>query len=109
MKRVALIITAAVVATTPLIAATITATDRSAYEYALDADGTLSVDNPFGNIEISGSDAPSVVVTVIKVTHGVDQAALAEGRAQTQILTRGDQRVRELRTVIPDAPRSPRW
>ena len=110
MKPVALFVTVAMVAASPLFAANFSTTDRFAFEYALDADGSLWVDNPFGNIEIIGVDGSIVRVSVSKVTSGVDKAAIMEGRVQTVLAFRGDDRVRELRTMIPDPPnRTLRW
>ena len=109
MRQVALFTVVAIVVASPVMAASLTATDRFTYEYPLDLDGTVTLDNPFGNVEIVGADAPTVVVNVVMVTRGVDKDAVAEGRSQTKLQTRGDQKLRELRTVIPEPPRSPRW
>src|SRR5712692_3296313 len=109
MTPASLFVLVAMIATTSATAATFIATERFSFEYPLDADGSVWIDDPFGNIEVVGSDSPSVVVTVVKITRGVDQAGLAEGRVLTTLATRGDHRMRELRTVIPEAPRSLRW
>jgi len=111
MKQVALLLFVAAIATTPAaMAANFSMTERFSFEYPLDADGSVWVDNPFGNIEIIGSDAASVSVNVVKITSGVDKAAIIEGRTLTQLGTRGDHRVRELRTAVPDVPaRTMRW
>ncbi|MGZ7033225.1 MAG: hypothetical protein ACXVIJ_14790, partial [Thermoanaerobaculia bacterium] len=109
MKQVSLFVLAAVMAATSALAAA-NVTEKSSFEYPLDPDGSVWIDNPFGNIEVIGSDSPSVAVSVVKITRGVDQAALAEGRAQTVLATRGDHRMRQLGTAIPDATaRSLRW
>lgn len=109
MKRVALLLLAATMAAAPLVAETFNATEKFTTEYALDRDGSVWIDNPFGNIEIVGTDAAAVSVTVIKVTRGVDAGALRAGRTLTQLFTRGDNRIRELRTIVPDAPRTMNW
>lgn len=110
MKSAALILLVATVAAAPLAAETFNATERFNFEYPIDADGSVWVDNPFGNIEIIGTDDAAVTVSVVKVTRGVDAAALRAGRALTQLVTRGDHRIRELRTVVPDAPnRTMNW
>ena len=110
MKRFSLLIVVAIVATVPLLAANFSVTDTTKFDYALDPDGSLWVDDPFGNVEIVGVEGSSVSVSVAKVTRGVDQSAIAEGRALTVVTSRGDERVRELRTIIPEAPaRTLRW
>jgi len=110
MKLASLSIIVAIVATGPLFAANYAVTDQTKFDYALDPDGSLWVDDPFGDVEVIGVDGSSVSVSVAKKTRGVDQAAIAEGRAQTVVTSRGDERVRELRTIIPDAPaRTLRW
>ena len=100
----------AVVAASPLVAANFSTTDRSSFEYPLDADGSLWIDNPFGNVEVVGIDGSTVSVQVVKLTTGIDRAAISEGRQQTVLSFRGDERVRELRTIIPEPPnRTMRW
>jgi DUF4097 and DUF4098 domain-containing protein YvlB len=82
-------------------AANFGATDTAAFEFQIDPDGTLWIENPLGNIDVVGGDGPTVVISVQKTITGTDQPAIAEGRQQTQILTTGDKRMRFIRTVLP--------
>lgn len=100
---------AAIAAVVPVYAANFHVTDRSAVEYPIDADGSLWIDDPFGNVEVIGVNSLKVSVSIVKVTAGVDNAAIAEGRAQTIVQSTGDERVRILKVIVPEAPRSPRW
>jgi DUF4097 and DUF4098 domain-containing protein YvlB len=110
MKQVALFVIVASIAATSAMAANFSITERFSFEYPLDADGAVWIDNPFGNVEVIGTDTNSVAVNVVKLTRGVDQAALLQGRTLTQLATRGDHRMRELRTAIPEVPaRTLRW
>jgi hypothetical protein len=89
-------------------AANPTITERFTKEVSLDIGGEFWVDNPIGNIEIVGVDAPGLVVTAVKTMVGLDQAALKDAREQTQLVIAGDQRVRLIRTVLPTVP-TRRW
>jgi DUF4097 and DUF4098 domain-containing protein YvlB len=82
-------------------AANFGATDTAAFEFQIDPDGTLWIENPLGNVDVVGGDGATVVISVQKTITGTDQAAIAEGRQQTQILTTGDKRMRFIRTVLP--------
>jgi DUF4097 and DUF4098 domain-containing protein YvlB len=108
MKRFSLSVIAAIIVV-PLYAATFNVTDRSNVEYPIDADGSLWIDDPFGNVEIVGVNSSTLTVSIVKVTAGVDNAAIGEGRAQTVLQTTGDERVRIMKVILPEAPRSPRW
>src|SRR5258708_17087723 len=89
-------------------AANPTMTERFVKEVTLDIGAEFWVDNPIGNIEIVGVDAPGLVVTAVNTIVGIDQAALQDAREQTQLVIAGDQRVRLIRTVLPAAP-TPPW
>lgn len=77
-------------------------------EITLGIAGTLFIDNPSGDIEVIGSDAPNVGMVAIKKVIAVDKAALEEGRDATQISIEGDSGGRYVRTAVP-AIRNPRW
>src|ERR1700753_2351008 len=89
-------------------ASTLVSKDEFVKQFPLDVGGSFWIDNPFGNIEIVGVESSGLVVTVQKITRGVDQAALKEGREQTQVLLEGDNHVRSIRTIVPSV-RTPRW
>ena len=93
----------------PAFAANVTVVDRSTRDFAVDALGSLWIDNPSGSIDVVGTDQSSVINTVVQRTiTGVDQAALREGREAVQIAFEGDNNVRLIRTVLPQM-HSNRW
>lgn len=68
----------------------------------LDADGTLYVVNPFGDVEVVGVDgATEVTFTVKKSISGADDAAIREGRENTALFFNGDNKTRVIKTTIP--------
>lgn len=89
-------------------AATFTTTDQFARDFPFSVAGSLVVENPFGNVEVLGSDEPGLSVTYQKVTRSADKAALTEGREQVKVLIDGDQRTRFIRALMP-ATRGTRW
>ncbi len=76
-------------------------TERMVKELPLEIAGSLWIDNPFGNIEIVGSDSPGMVASVVKTTTAPDKASLNEGREQTVVAFEGDRNVRLVRTFLP--------
>jgi DUF4097 and DUF4098 domain-containing protein YvlB len=82
-------------------AAPVSFNERYSRDMPLEISGTLWVDNPYGNIEIMGSDLPGMVILVSKTIVADDRAALDEGREQTVITFEGDRNTRFLRTVYP--------
>ena len=89
-------------------AGAMTITERLVKELPMDSADSLWLDNPVGNIDIVGSEAPNLLATVLKSTTGVDDAALKEGSEQTVVSFEGDKKVRLIRTILPRV-RSDRW
>lgn len=89
-------------------AATFGASEVIAKQFPIDADGSVWIENTVGNIEIVGTDEDKVSLSIQKIVRGVDQAAIGEGREQTEIATSGDRRTRVFRTVVPPI-RTSRW
>ena len=90
------------------LAANVTITERLVKELPMDSADSLWIDNPMGNIDIVGSEAPNLLAAVLKTTTGVDEAALKEGSEQTVVSFEGDRKVRLIRTILPRV-RSDRW
>jgi DUF4097 and DUF4098 domain-containing protein YvlB len=68
----------------------------------IDADGTLVIVNPFGDIDIVGVDGLNeVAFTVRKTVNGTDEAAMKEGRENTALYFNGDNKARMIKTTIP--------
>jgi DUF4097 and DUF4098 domain-containing protein YvlB len=85
-------------------AAKLSSTDRFSKELPLEIGGTLWVDNPVGNIEITGTENPGLIVVVSRTITGDDRTALAEGREQTVISFEGARNTRFVRTIYPQTP-----
>src|ERR1043165_254084 len=89
-------------------AATFGGTETTTVTLPIDADGSVWIENPFGNIDVIGTDDAVVTCSAQKVVRGADDAAVVEAREQTQILTSGDMRIRAFKTALPPL-RSLRW
>ena len=87
-------------------AARLTSTDRFNKELPFEVGGTLWVDNPIGNIEITGTDNSVLSVNVSRTITADDRTAIAEGREQTIVNFEGDRNTRFVRTIIPAVPTS---
>jgi DUF4097 and DUF4098 domain-containing protein YvlB len=95
----------------PLIAAEgVKFVERPVYrELPLDIAGSFWLDNPVGNIEITGGDGSVVTVSVVRTIIAADNAAAKEARQLTKIsLEEGDSHMRVMRTIIPPN-HDPRW
>src|SRR5437868_1739766 len=77
-------------------------------EWPIDPEGSIWIENPVGNIEVIGGDFDAISFVAVKSVHGADAAAVAEARQQTQVITTGDDRQRQFRTVMPML-RNMRW
>lgn len=90
------------------VAAEFAVTDRLTREVTLDVGGSILIENPYGNVEIIGSEAPGLTIAAQKLVRGVDKAAIEDGRQQTELAVGGDSSFRVIRTVLPVA-RNGRW
>jgi hypothetical protein len=63
---------------------------------SLAPDGSLTIDNPFGRIVVTGSDLEGLDVDVIKTVHGPDDAALRQGIDLTELFIGGDVKTESL-------------
>lgn len=88
--------------------AELSSTERITRELPILLGGSFAVDNPVGDIEITGTDDTKVVFIAEKSVRAMDKASLDEGNEQTQVALGGDGRVRIVRTLIP-AMHSGRW
>lgn len=76
---------------------------------AVDAHGSLLIDNPVGPIFVTGTTKPGIRWEAVKSVRGVSPAAIEEGRKQTALGIGGTLRERVLRTEIPYPLRNGRW
>ena len=71
--------------------------------------GVVVIENPVGNVEITGSDDNGVVTAeAFKMVSAVDDDWIEEGRRQTNLIVGGDEKTRVFRTTIP-MMRAPQW
>jgi len=90
------------------LGATFGGTETTKVDLPIDADGSVWIENPIGNIDVIGTDDNFVSCIVQKIVRGANDASVAEAREQTQILTSGDTRIRAFKTQLPPL-RSMRW
>lgn len=108
MKTTRLLLALLLFTAADLSAANVKSQQRFDQKWTLSPGGSLVLNNPFGSIEIIGTDSPDVTAVVLKTIIGVDQAALNEGADKTELRVGGDERTRVITTILPQA-RSPRW
>ncbi|HVG23813.1 MAG TPA: DUF4097 family beta strand repeat-containing protein [Thermoanaerobaculia bacterium] len=97
------VLTAAVVLFTcasAFAARTVSRTFQSDQQFPLEANGTLILDNPAGNVIITAKDTPDIEATIYKRVDGTDLDAVEEGRRQTMLVVGGNPKVRTLRMTI---------
>jgi len=103
-----IIVIALVAATAAYGASNFGGTETVKADLPIAPDGSVWIDNPYGNIDVVGTDDDFVTLIAQKIVRGADDAAVAEARQQTQILTSGDERVRVFKTQLPPL-RNARW
>ncbi len=103
-----LIAVVAFLCATAAFAANFGTTEKYLREFRLDPDGTLWIDNPFGSIEVIGTDAAGVSLYAMKSLTGLDQAALREASEQTQLTMAGTPQTLIIKTLLP-LVRTTRW
>lgn len=106
--RVPLAVALLLVTAGTAVAKEVVARERSTSAYALVPAGAVVIENPFGNVEVIGTDEAVLSITAEKLVRGVDREALADGRRLTQTAVLGDERVRTIRTLMP-LVRDGRW
>jgi len=77
-------------------------------QFPLNANGTLILENPVGDIEITGVDGDGVSADVLKTVVATEEDGLEEGRFLTELVVGGDATTRVLRTVM-GGPRKTQW
>jgi DUF4097 and DUF4098 domain-containing protein YvlB len=90
-------------------AAPVSSNEKVVRELPILIGGTLILDNPVGDIDITGTDDTKVTMTVEKYVRAADAESLAEGKDQTQLaLLGGDRRLVQVKTLVPPI-HSGRW
>src|SRR5204863_1728475 len=77
-------------------------------ELPVDPTGTVWLNNPYGSIDVIGTDDNKITVIVQRVVTAMDEQAMKDGRELCVTSFEGDSRVRLVRTMYPE-PRDPRW
>ncbi len=75
----------------------------------LDMNGTFSLQSPNGTVSIMGGTGEIATVEAETVIHGVDQAALREGRSQTSIAFLGTRDHLFVKTAAKPVTKDGRW
>ena len=107
MKTRALI--AAVILTTSGTALAVERTYRVENHFSIQRNGTLILENPVGDIQISGADINGVHVEVLKSVVAKDEDGLEEGRFFTELVVGGNDETRVLRTQMGTGARKKEW
>jgi DUF4097 and DUF4098 domain-containing protein YvlB len=74
----------------------------------IDATGTIWLNNPYGSIDVVGTDDDKFTISVQRQITAMDEQSLKEAREAVIITFEGDARVRVVKTRFPE-PRDPRW
>src|SRR5690349_18526356 len=78
-------------------------------ELPVEPTGTVWLDNPYGSIDVMGTDETNkMTLTVQRQITASDEASLHDARMTVLISSEGDSRVRVFRTRYPE-PHDPRW
>lgn len=79
--------------------ATVKKTMRAERTYSLDPGGTFVLDNPVGNIEITGANVPEIQASIVTTISAADEAGFQEALRQSGLVTGGDSKTRIVRTA----------
>ncbi|HKR66102.1 MAG TPA: DUF4097 family beta strand repeat-containing protein [Thermoanaerobaculia bacterium] len=100
MKQRALVVAVVFTFSGLAYAQTAKKTFRADQRFPIAQGGTLVLENPVGNIEISGSDGAEIEATTITTITAASAAGIDEGHHHTANLVGGDARTRVLKTVV---------
>jgi DUF4097 and DUF4098 domain-containing protein YvlB len=96
-----LIVVAALLPATQLLATTFSQGTRIVREFAIEPTGSVWIDNPFGSVEVIGGDGTVVSITAERTIVATDQLAAREAAESVAVAFEGDTKVRLIRTVMP--------
>jgi len=99
---------ALLLASAPLFGASFAVSSRVTREFPIDPAGSVWIDNPFGSIDVIGSESTVVSVTAERTLTAPDNVTLKEGSDAVELSFEGDTKVRLLRTLLPPM-RNVRW
>ena len=103
------VIAAAVVLSSAQLFGTSFATSsRVVREFPVDPAGSVWIDNPFGSIDVIGTDTNVISVTADRIITAPDAAMMKEASDAVAMSFEGDTKVRLIRTLLPPM-RNARW
>ena len=82
--------------------------DQFTRELPIEATGTLWLHNPYGSIDVTGTDDDKFTITVQRLVTASDDQALKDARQTVLFGFEGDSRTRVVKTSYPE-PHDPRW
>src|ERR1700741_1437986 len=68
-------------------------------KFSRDAGGTFVLDNPVGDVDITGADVTEVTATIVTTITAANEAAFQEGQKQSGLLVGGATKTRVVRTA----------
>lgn len=78
-------------------------------KFAIETGGSFVLDNPAGNIDITGADVPEVEATITKILTGKDSASLDEAAKLTTLVIGGNAKTRTARMAIASPTQPKAW
>jgi hypothetical protein len=99
---------AVLLSSTQLFGASFGASSRVVREFPVDPAGSVWIDNPFGSIDVIGTDSNVISVTADRTLSAPDSMTLKEASEAVALSFEGDTRVRLIRTLLPPM-RNVRW
>ena len=82
-------------------AADVMVTDKFEKALPMNFGGSVTIENPYGDVEVIGTDESRVSWTAERVIRGVDREAIEEARQRVQLRMGGEERSWVLRTLMP--------
>ena len=102
------IVVAALLSSTQLFATSFATSSRVVREFPVDPAGSVWIDNPFGSIDVIGTDSNVISVTADRTLTAPDTVTLKEASDGVALSFEGDTKVRLIRTLLPPM-RNVRW
>jgi DUF4097 and DUF4098 domain-containing protein YvlB len=84
-------------------------TMRGEQKYALDPGGTFILDNPIGDIEISGAEVPEIQASFVTTITAPNEALFQEAQRQSGLIEGGDTKTRVVRSAVTANYRKGPW
>jgi len=105
---VSFIAVAILLSSTQLFGTSFATSSRVVREFPVDPAGSVWIDNPFGSIDVIGTDSSVISVTAERTLTAPDPVTLKEASDAVALSFEGDTKVRLIRTLLPPM-RGARW